>query len=541
MTGNAGSNTLTGGTGNDTLTGGAGNDTLRGQDGDDRIDGGTGTDRVEGGRGRNVCTKDVGGQRLDCTITITIPALQAVQVSGTVVDADGNPVAGVEVQMRNGVTTGSDGRFSIVGARGAQSLGVSANGLAGFPAQFGLTGTVNLKTDTTGLTIRLPRPVQLTVHVTDDRDEPLANAWVTTNFEDQLYLSPTSSQSRLWPGGPVYTLRSAVIPWDELRQTDANGDLALAAYPGTLPRLEASYTAGNGLSASRTLTNVAVTGGQVDVAITAPEPVQVSGTVVDVDNQPVAGVEVQMYSSATTDADGQFSIVGVRGAQYMSVSANGLAGFPAQFALSATVDLTAEITGLSLQLPRPVEATVHVTDGKDQPLAHAQVTTNFEDQLYRTPTDSQSRLWPGGPVYTLYSAVIPWDEQRHTDANGDLVLASYPGTLPRLEASYTAENGLSASRTLTNVAVTGGQVDVAIDMPEAVQVSGTVVDADGQPVAGVEVQMYDGATTDGDGRFSIVGVRGAQYMSVSANGLAGFPAQFALTSTVQLTIDITGA
>ncbi|MEV7623817.1 hypothetical protein [Actinoplanes sp. NPDC089786] len=110
---------------------------------------------------------------------------------------------------------------------------------------------------------------------------------------------------------------------------------------------------------------------------------------------------------------------------------------------------------MTLHLPRPVQLTVHVTDSKQKPVANARVTTNFEEQLYRTPTSSSSRLWPGGPVYTLYSAVIPWDEERYTNANGNLVLAAYPGTLPRIQVSYTAVNGLSSSRTLTNVVIGG--------------------------------------------------------------------------------------
>ncbi|HEY5951270.1 MAG TPA: carboxypeptidase regulatory-like domain-containing protein, partial [Kofleriaceae bacterium] len=126
-------------------------------------------------------------------------------------------------------------------------------------------------------------------------------------------------------------------------------------------------------------------------AIAQPKPKgrEVTGTIVDADQKPVAGATVSVSDggpSATTGADGVFKLTGVAtGNVVVEIKAE---GFNAR-----TIPLLAAATAVSLQVvlvkPQPPAATPMrtvagvVTDGKRQPIAGARVTVH-DTQLSAT-------------------------------------------------------------------------------------------------------------------------------------------------------------
>jgi hypothetical protein len=123
------------------------------------------------------------------------------------------------------------------------------------------------------VTITVPRPVQFTVHVTDQNNQPLVGANITTDS----YLSNLGGDMRLWPGGPQYTLLT-VPAWEMAggMTTDAEGNAVIDAFPGTIPTITVTHTMA-GQTLTRTVKNVVViANGRIDVR---PTPGSVVRTV----------------------------------------------------------------------------------------------------------------------------------------------------------------------------------------------------------------------------------------------------------------------
>jgi Ca2+-binding RTX toxin-like protein len=262
LSGNAGANTLSGGAGDDTLLGGAGDDQLTGAEGDDRLDGGGGADALDAGPGNNTCARDPNDASRGCTFTVTFDLTQSAIVKGTVVDAAGEPVAGVMI-IANGPDTGdsatsaSDGTFALVmpyGTATVQVLGSVARG--GLPAWFGFETTVDIQGDRT-LALALPAARRVTVHVQDQSGAPLAGARVSTSG-----IQSTGQKTVLDPSLPAFATSHNLDA-----TTDDAGNAQGWAFPGTIG-LYVDYTPPGGTLHRTALTNIVID--QTDQVIQAP-------------------------------------------------------------------------------------------------------------------------------------------------------------------------------------------------------------------------------------------------------------------------------
>jgi protocatechuate 3,4-dioxygenase beta subunit len=259
ITGGTGNDGVRGGTGNDglhgnggddTLTGDDGDDTLHGNEGNDRLDGGRGRDVADGGAGRNVCTRDTTDTRAGCTITVAFPAAHTVVWTGRLLDADGAPVPGAQVDVRGttgdgGATTGVDGGFTLAVSAGAGTVSVRTGAVE-------ITTTVTLTGDIQR-NITLPRPTRVTVHATDHVGAPLTGAKVYT---DGVYDSTVATS--LWPGAATYQFR--IWGGGLVGTTDSTGTAVFHVYPGTISAISVVHTAADGTLRRVTLNNVTITG-----------------------------------------------------------------------------------------------------------------------------------------------------------------------------------------------------------------------------------------------------------------------------------------
>ena len=172
-------------------------------------------------------------------VSLSIDRPHVVTLSGRVVTADGQAAPDLVVQgYRDGqvnrpdhmtmVRTDADGGFRLpVLADRPVALYVSGDRLPGHPGYFTLSATTTLAADT-DVTITLPGPQRVTVHVTDGDGAPLAGASVTTGFANAQ-----PGEATLWPDGPVYALQTLPLPFDTTATTDEAGDAEYFVFPGT--------------------------------------------------------------------------------------------------------------------------------------------------------------------------------------------------------------------------------------------------------------------------------------------------------------------
>jgi TonB-dependent starch-binding outer membrane protein SusC len=241
-------------------------------------------------------------------------------------------------------------------------------------------------------------------------------------------------------------------------------------------------------------------------AIAQPKPKgrEVSGTVVDADQRPVANATVTVADggpSATTGADGAFKLTGVAtGNVIVEIKADGFT--------TRTIPLLAAATALSLQVvvvrpQAPAAAATRtiagvVTDGNRQPLAGARVVVR--DTQLSTTTAADGTFAIAG----VANAAVTLD----VDAAGQ------PPTAFAVAADKTA------------VAVVVGQPTTGTDQlppPTTRRVTGRVIDPSTKdPVAGAQIMVPANGQvifTESDGTFVVDPAPvGAFAVQVSAGG-----------------------
>jgi protocatechuate 3,4-dioxygenase beta subunit len=287
--------------------------------------------------------------------------------------------------------------------------------------------------------------------------------------------------------------------------TDASGNYALPSLPAGEYRVRA---AADGFAAeyyvdayeyfAATLVPLAP-GGDADVDFALEVGGSISGTITDIDGNPIAGANVSAepdqccsgFVSTVSAADGTYTLSGMIPGDYRIVaSAAGYAtayydNTPNYFdATLVAVALGTDTPGIDIALAAEASISGTVTDEYGTPIANAYVYAN-----------SDVCCLPGGYAYT--------------DANGQYTIGGLPAGAYRVIGTadgYVEEYFDNAPyyELATIVTVAAGDEATGIDfaLTQAGSISGTVTDGLGEPILGAWVTADSTACCYGAGTYS---------------------------------------
>ncbi len=445
-------------------------------------------------------------------------------ISGTVTDAQHNPLEGCSVVVwswggagsDHTGNTGADGHYTVTGlTTGSYGVDVGCDGYVHtyynntWNADYAMPVSVVEGQNTPGINFSLQAAGTISGTVTDGQGNPLEGC--------QVAAEP-------WAGGA-----------DIYGNTDAEGDYSNSGLPSGNYRVfdECSGYAQmyyDGAYDSGSATSVHVAQGQVTGGIDfALEPSgSISGTIVDGAGHPIDGADVQACPPegdycgwATSAADGTYTITDL---DYLTFTVYAAAsGYAQQYYqdVSSSEDATPvgiseahlDATGIDIHLIVGGSISGVVRDGQGSALSGIYVNAN--------PPDNSSGVW----LWAL------------TAADGSYTIADVPPgpyhvwTMP---GSYAPEYYISVRwpEDATSVQVASGEDTPNIDfvLDGGGSISGVVTGAGGHPVAGARVnaspvnrtvpwwwsllQAFFGwsyATTTADGTYTITALPAASY------------------------------
>ena len=434
---------------------------------------------------------------------------RTVRLTARVLDQNNRPMAGATVSWTSnavGIATVSDQGLVTAVANGTAVITArSGNASAAANVTVAQTaGSVAIEPDMVSL-MSIGETVQLTATVRDGNEQPVAGAAVTWQSSDESV---------------------ATVGAQGLVTAVANGTAVITARSG-------NASAAANVTVAQTASSVAIEPDMVSL-MSIGETVQLTATVRDGNGQPVAGAAVTWQSSdesvATVGAQGLVTAVANGSAVITARSGNASAAANVTVAQTAgSVAIEPAMVSL-MSIGETVQLTATVRDGNGQPVADAAVTWQSSD-------DSVATVGAQG----LVTAV----------ANGSAVI--------------TARSGNASAAANVTVAQTAGSVAIEPDMVslmsigETVQLTATVRDGNGQPVADAAVTWQSSdesvATVDAQGLVTAVAngsaiitarsgnASGAANVTVAqtAGSIAIEPAMVSLMSigeTVQLTATV---
>ncbi len=392
-------------------------------------------------------------------ITITPPSAalmaigQTVQFTATVLDQNRQPVADAQVNWSS-----SDDNVAAVDATGLVTAVM--NGTAQITATAGsasAAATVTVAQSATRITITPPsatlmsigQTVQLSATVFDQKGQPVTGTSVLWSSNNTAVATVTSQG-----------LVTAVM----------NGTAQITATAG---------------SASATAT-VAVAQSAVRITITPPsstlmsigETVQITATVLDQNGQPVAGAVVTWQSSdeAVATVNGQGLVTAAMNGTVQITARAGSASAQVEVRVMQTagsIAITPKMATL-MAIGETVQLTASVLDQNGQPITSANVLWSSNNTAVATVTSQ------------------------------GLVTAVMNGT-----AQITATAGSASATATVTVAQSANRITITppsstlMSIGETVQLTATVLDQNGQPVAGAVVTWQSSdeavATVNGQG------------------------------------------
>lgn len=253
------------------------------------------------------------------------------------------------------------------------------------------------------------------------------------------------------------------------------------------------------------------------------------GVVTDESGKPVAGASVQvdvvppsgLWAPVLTDGSGRWASQSLPPGTYRIRARR--PGFVARRA--ATVEIAAAdgaaapTIGVKLELVRTGRITGTVVNDKNAPLAGATVYDRLAEAeelgviWSRLPMAAEAAALPSGSILPAVGAVEAAGSRRViSDGAGRFMLREVPPGRVRIEVLSA---GAVPLRTSPFRLAPGGELDVGtLHVQGAIQVAGTVVDADGTPLAGARVVAAPTAAaavsssglyalSGGDGGFSL--------------------------------------
>ena len=445
-----------------------------------------------------------------------------VQLTATVLDGNGQPVVGAVVTWQS-----SDEAVATVSAQGLVTA--VANGVARVTATSGAAtsgidvtvlqsaGSIVIAPEMATL-MSLGATVQLSATVLDGNGQPVAGAVVTWQSNDDA-IATVSAQG----------LVTAVT----------NGVTRVTATSG-------AATSGIDVTVLQSAGSIVIAPMEATL-ISLGETVQLSATVLDGNGQPVAGAVVTWESSdeavATVSAQGLMTAVANGVARVTATSGSASAGIDVTVLQSAGSIVIAPMEATLISLGAKVQLEATVLDGNGQPVAGAVVTWQSSDEavaavsaqgLVTAVMNGVTRIWAtsssamssiavkvmqsAGSIViapeeaTLMSlgetvqltatvldqngqsvedAVVTWqssDEAVATVSTQGLVTAVNNGAVRITATSGSASAGIDVT-----VMQSAGSIVIApeeatlMSLGETVQLEATVLDGNGQPVAGAVV------------------------------------------------------
>jgi hypothetical protein len=224
------------------------------------------------------------------------------RIRGIVRDPDGTPAAGVQIRImpggRQGATSDAEGKFEVTWDRQGWSP-QTIFCLMARDVRRNLATVVEIDESTTTLDLKLQPGIVIAGRVADPNGKGIAGARVTPSLRLSYWGSSLGS--------------------DEIRTNDA-GDFEVQAVPGGHKYDLHVAAEGYGGKSRDGLDTDAAVAGRLDTGLWTllPGNLSLSGRVVDVQNNPVAGASLHVYGdgqpngvNALTDAEGRFTLQGV--------------------------------------------------------------------------------------------------------------------------------------------------------------------------------------------------------------------------------------
>jgi hypothetical protein len=445
-------------------------------------------------------------------VVVPLSAASAATVSGTLHSAAGEPVANASVSFYGGfaeTTTAPDGSFSLAAPAGECFLEIDSTGPnPGLPPSWRFFGPASdCSADRDLGEIDLPATSTLTVEVLDDEGAAIPGTRVVS---PEMEPPPVEFE-----GGSLAQVRS--LP--EAVTTDGNGRASFTVFAGSFRALHShgwvEPPAGSGYAF--TSFGVPAMEGDTTVVVHAVHAVHLSGTLRDAGGEPVSGASMVLGGSpagveTTTAADGSFSIEGAPDGHYLSISGHGLPGLPPRWKLNTewfqfTSDLERDVV-----LPPTSTLTVEVLNAKGAPIPGTAVTVpnmradgigmgEFVGREIESEDLSGIAGEDGRVSFKVFTGSSPYSGQGVVE--------------PPLESGYPATKFETPTVT--------GDTTVVVHSALSAQLSGTLRNAAGEPVAHASVSLYGGlssaeTTTAPDGSFSLTASPGEYELLIQSTG-----------------------
>jgi hypothetical protein len=407
-------------------------------------------------------------------------------------------------------------------------------------------------TDVTGIDVTMPLGLHITGTVTGPDGQPLSDIYFNVGGGNPNFVGTSTGSDGSY---------SLAVPPDTytVQFWDNSGAYAAGCYSASAP--------GHFSTDQSACTPVAAdTSDVTGIDVTMPLAFQISGKVTGPDGTPLSNINVNAVTAnsnffAITAADGTYSlsvpagsytlgVVDYSGAHingcYASSASGGFTsdwgGSADQIPCTPVSVTTSDVTGIDVTMPTGVGISGTVTDTDGKPLAGINVdiwTASNGCPCYATRSDSSGhyavRVSAGS--YKIYVG----------DPTGTYASGYYSAS------GFTLDNNAATPVDPTAGDATG----IDVSMPHGVRIAGTVTDADGRPLAGINVVACVPGTcygppsiTDGSGHYVIALLPGTYTVQLSdPNGVypsgyytaSGFSTDSNAATTIGLTTsDVTG-